>query len=105
MGQALSQTLASTKEKETKQVYPVCKLCSKIIVLGQRHGYGKTLLPNGDIYEGSYKNGLRYGEGKYLFRRGDNSESIEEILPHAKYVGFYKRNMRNGNGSLWYPDG
>ena len=73
---------------------------------GQRHGYGKALLPNGDIFEGSYKNGLRYGEGKYIFRRHDGSgESIDEILPHAKYVGFYKRNMRNGNGTFWYPDG
>ena len=59
---------------------------------GQRHGYGKALLPNGDIFEGSYKNGLRYGEGKYIFRLHDGSgESIDEILPHAKYVGFYKR--------------
>ena len=88
-----------------KQVYPVRTSPSLTLVLGQRHGYGKSLLPNGDIYEGSYKNGLRYGEGKYIFRRDDGLGAIEEILPHAKYVGFYKRNMRNGNGTFWYPDG
>jgi radial spoke head protein 1 len=97
--------LASTKERETKQVDQVLKILYVTSLLGQRHGYGKALLPNGDIFEGSYKNGLRYGEGKYIFRRDDRSGAIEEILPHAKYVGFYKRNMRNGNGSFWYPDG
>ena len=93
------------KEREMKQVYSVRTSPSLTLVIGQRHGYGKSLLPNGDIYEGSYINGLRYGEGKYIFRRDDGLGAIEEILPHAKYVGFYKRNMRNGNGTFWYPDG
>ena len=30
--------------------------------LGERHGYGKTVLPNGDIYEGNYANGKQHGK-------------------------------------------
>lgn len=30
--------------------------------LGERHGKGKAVLPNGDIYEGNYANGQRHGK-------------------------------------------
>jgi radial spoke head protein 1 len=30
--------------------------------LGERHGLGKAVLPNGDIYEGKYANGQRHGK-------------------------------------------
>ena len=33
----------------------------------ERHGFGRALLPNGDEYEGDYKNGKRNGSGKYTF--------------------------------------
>lgn len=33
----------------------------------ERHGFGQTLLPNGDEYEGEYQNGKRHGTGKYSF--------------------------------------
>ena len=33
----------------------------------ERHGYGETLLPNGDEYRGEYKHGKRHGMGKYSF--------------------------------------
>lgn len=29
---------------------------------GERHGYGKARLPNGDTYEGSYEHGKRHGQ-------------------------------------------
>ena len=30
--------------------------------LGERHGQGRAVLPNGDIYEGCYANGQRHGK-------------------------------------------
>lgn len=29
---------------------------------GERHGVGKALLANGDVYQGQYENGKRHGE-------------------------------------------
>lgn len=31
----------------------------------ERHGKGKAILPNGDVYEGEYVNGKRHGHGVY----------------------------------------
>ncbi len=31
----------------------------------ERHGKGKTKLPNGDTYEGEYAHGKRHGQGVY----------------------------------------
>ncbi|XP_031564485.1 radial spoke head 1 homolog [Actinia tenebrosa] len=61
--------------------------------LGERHGVGKAVLPNGDIYKGSYHNGKRNGQGSYFFRRG------------AKYTGTYDNNKKQGRGTFVYPDG
>lgn len=30
--------------------------------VGQRHGVGKAVFPNGDIYQGQYEHGKRHGE-------------------------------------------
>nr|XP_045006999.1 radial spoke head 1 homolog isoform X1 [Jaculus jaculus] len=60
---------------------------------GQRHGYGKTRLPNGDMYEGSYEFGKRHGQGTYKFKNG------------AQYTGNYFKNKKHGQGTFIYPDG
>ncbi|XP_055085747.1 radial spoke head 1 homolog isoform X1 [Periophthalmus magnuspinnatus] len=60
---------------------------------GERHGFGRALLPNGDIYEGHYQLGKRHGQGTYRFRNG------------ARYVGNYFQNMKHGEGTFHYPDG
>ncbi|XP_067345461.1 radial spoke head 1 homolog isoform X2 [Channa argus] len=60
---------------------------------GERHGVGKAVLPNGDIYQGQYENGKRHGQGTYRFKNG------------AKYVGDYYHSMKHGQGTLYYPDG
>lgn len=49
-----------------------------------RHGFGRAILPNGDIYEGSYMHGKRHGKGLYVFKNG------------ARYDGDWK------NGDLIY---
>ncbi|XP_078354008.1 radial spoke head 1 homolog isoform X2 [Oculina patagonica] len=60
----------------------------------ERHGYGETLLPNGDEYQGEYQNGKRHGMGKYTFVKG-----------RARYEGEYVEDLRSGQGIFWYPDG
>jgi len=60
---------------------------------GERHGDGKTLLPNGDMYVGQYRNGLRHGKGIYVFKNG------------ARYNGDWRDGQKYGQGIFWYPDG
>ncbi|KAM7534022.1 hypothetical protein Aperf_G00000109304 [Anoplocephala perfoliata] len=60
---------------------------------GERHGFGKAILPNHDTYEGMYENGLRNGKGYYLFKNG------------ARYLGEYLDNRKHGKGTFYYPDG
>ncbi|XP_047232309.1 radial spoke head 1 homolog isoform X3 [Girardinichthys multiradiatus] len=60
---------------------------------GERHGVGKALLPNGDTYQGGYKNGKRHGhQGTYCFKNG------------ARYDGEYSQNKKHGQGTFYYPD-
>ncbi|KAL5234994.1 hypothetical protein ACI65C_002404 [Semiaphis heraclei] len=58
----------------------------------ERHGFGKAILPNGDAYVGTYKNGLRHGRGQYRFVNG------------AIYQGCYREGLRNGKGVMIYND-
>ncbi|KAF7380033.1 hypothetical protein HZH66_014388 [Vespula vulgaris] len=60
---------------------------------GDRHGFGKTLLPNGDMYVGRYCEGLRNGKGIYVFKNG------------ARYDGEWRQGLKYGQGTFWYPDG
>ncbi|XP_048825920.1 radial spoke head 1 homolog [Brienomyrus brachyistius] len=61
--------------------------------IGERHGVGKAVLPNGDTYHGVYENGKRSGTGTYLFKNG------------ACYIGEYYMNKKHGQGIIYYPDG
>ncbi|TPX67720.1 hypothetical protein SpCBS45565_g03604 [Spizellomyces sp. 'palustris'] len=60
----------------------------------ERHGRGKNIFPNGDIYEGTYLNGSRNGFGVYKWKK-----------TRARYSGEYKDNLRDGQGDFVYPDG
>nr|XP_033194058.1 radial spoke head 1 homolog isoform X1 [Bombus vancouverensis nearcticus] len=60
---------------------------------GDRHGNGKALLPNGDMYVGRYCKGLRHGAGLYVFKNG------------ARYDGEWRQGVKYGQGTFWYPDG
>ncbi|XP_055855856.1 radial spoke head 1 homolog [Episyrphus balteatus] len=61
--------------------------------LGERHGKGWAILPNGDQYDGSYRKGIRNGHGLYVFKNG------------ARYLGNYRCGIRHGFGKFIYPDG
>uniref|UniRef100_A0A8C3G2Y5 Radial spoke head component 1 n=1 Tax=Cyclopterus lumpus TaxID=8103 RepID=A0A8C3G2Y5_CYCLU len=60
---------------------------------GERHGAGKAVLPNGEVYQGRYEYGGRHGQGTYYFKNG------------ARYVGDYYQNKKHGRGTFYYPDG
>ncbi|XP_074156408.1 radial spoke head 1 homolog isoform X1 [Sminthopsis crassicaudata] len=60
---------------------------------GERHGYGKAILPNGDRYEGQYEHGKRHGKGIYKFKNG------------CQYIGHYQENKKHGHGTFFYADG
>ena len=47
-----------------------------------RHGQGKAILSNNDVYEGLYEKGQRHGLGTYKFKNG------------ARYVGNYSRSVK-----------
>ena len=62
-------------------------------------GRGTAFYPNGDIYEGSYKNGIRKGKGTYsYFRKNEDDEPVES----DKYEGDFIKNKKHGIGNMVY---
>lgn len=57
---------------------------------GKLHGFGRTIDQQGNCYIGLYENGLRSGEGCFIWANGDI------------FDGFYKNNEINGWGTLYY---
>ena len=53
-------------------------------------GKGKAEYPNGDIYEGDFKDGLKHGEGRYTWVNGD------------VYEGAYSKDKKQGIGKMVY---
>eukprot|EP01006_Ploeotia_vitrea_P062648 TRINITY_DN84179_c0_g1_i1.p2 TRINITY_DN84179_c0_g1~~TRINITY_DN84179_c0_g1_i1.p2 ORF type:complete len:658 (-),score=411.56 TRINITY_DN84179_c0_g1_i1:43-2016(-) len=58
-----------------------------------RDGAGVAKFPNGDTYEGEYRDGKRNGKGKYVFAKG------------GSYEGDYVDGLKHGRGVLITPDG
>jgi hypothetical protein len=72
--------------------------------------------PNGDRYEGEFKNGLMDGWGVYTFKNGSRYEGefkndmkqgrgILTTSDGERYVGEFKNGMKHGRGSLTKADG
>lgn len=59
---------------------------------GERNGFGKAFLSNGDIYVGCYSDGLRHGKGLYKFKNG------------SSYDGEWRHGLKFGNGTFIYPN-
>ena len=53
------------EEGEGKERYPYGEYEGSRDDQLDRHGFGSALLPNGDIYEGSYYHGKRHGKGNF----------------------------------------
>ncbi len=71
---------------------------------GERHGFGKAILPNHDTYEGMYENGLRNGRGYYLLVCLSLSLT-SRFKNGARYLGEYMENRKHGTGTFYYLDG
>ncbi|KAF5198037.1 Phosphatidylinositol 4-phosphate 5-kinase [Thalictrum thalictroides] len=48
---------------------------------------------NGDSYEGTWENGLRHGQGRFVWANGD------------VYIGEWKNDVREGHGKITYKNG
>ena len=63
------------------------------MVDGIRQGKGSATFPNGDVYKGDFRNGMRDGEGVLLQADG------------VRYEGTWFRSMRHGTGRERWPNG
>jgi len=81
-------------------------------------GKGKATYPNGDVYEGSFVEGVRQGKGTYKCRAtGDTFEGSWENnlktglarVTYKKrggfYHGYFKEGKREGEGTFKYANG
>ena len=58
------------------------------------NGEGQKVWPNGDMYEGGWKDGLQFGEGTYTWSGGK-----------MKYHGQYKDGLQDGQGTFTWTNG
>jgi len=77
---------------------------------------GKQTFENGDLYEGSFKNGLKHGKGKLVTRNKRSYEGDWEddkphgfginTFPNGKiYTGNFSKGKPIGDGQWTYSDG
>ena len=57
------------------------------------NGQGKYKYFNGDVYEGNFENGIKYGDGIMSYENGD------------KYLGEWKEGRKHGKGKMSYKNG
>lgn len=55
-----------------------------------RHGFGAYYYPNGDVYEGHWRRGLKEGLGTYIW--ADSKET--------KFLGIWKKGRMEGPGQM-----
>ncbi len=83
---------------------------------GKKEGYGQQLYPNGEKYEGLWKDGLPEGNGRYIYENGDHyagqwkrgkAEGMGAFVgvDGNQYVGEWKENMNHGRGKETRKDG
>ncbi|KAL9093272.1 MAG: hypothetical protein Q9165_004013 [Trypethelium subeluteriae] len=59
--------------------------------LGKRHGHGRLIFANGDVYEGSFESGMPNGKGTLIEHATGN-----------EYTGGWKNGKRHGQGvTMW----
>jgi len=82
----------------------------------QPHGTGTYYYKNGDVYAGSWKNGIRHGKGRITYTNGEmyTGSYCESLASgHGEYTfkngdaysGEFKMGMMHGHGSYKYHSG
>lgn len=87
------QPAGAEVENRQTHVYPNGDVYEGEMKDGLRHGYGKMTYAGGDIYIGDYRKDKRHGHGRYQFANGN------------VYEGDYVDNKRTGHGVLRYANG
>jgi hypothetical protein len=59
---------------------------------GMHHGYGKYIYINGNIYEGNFENDKKHGYGKMIYSNGNI------------YEGYFNEDKMDGIGKMIYQD-
>ncbi|XP_026191034.1 radial spoke head 1 homolog [Cyclospora cayetanensis] len=83
------------------------------LVEGRREGYGTYAFPNGDKYEGLYKNGKRHGKGRLTFSDGGffhgeflcgqrEGMGVRRFANGDFYFGEWKKGLYNGQGTYTF---
>ena len=65
-----------------------------------KKGKGKFVYPNGDVYDGEWKNDKRHGKGN-----NENNIGILNLMKGDKYDGEWKEDLKEGYGIYYYLDG
>jgi len=84
--------------------------------LMQKHGRGRTVEENGDIYDGEYNISKKHGHGKMIWNNGDVYEgewSNNSLYGFGRlvyadkevYEGEWKNDLRHGKGKVINTDG
>jgi hypothetical protein len=74
----------------------------------QKHGYGKQLYANGNIYHGQWSNGMKHGHGVQTWSNGETYEGEwkrDERHGSGKQVYDVKKNYNNGTSIIIFYDG
>ncbi|DAZ98031.1 TPA: hypothetical protein N0F65_004521, partial [Lagenidium giganteum] len=61
-------------------------------VLGERHGIGKMVFPNGDTYHGEWRRNKMNGDGSYMYANGDI------------FSGKFENGIRVGKGTYEFAE-
>jgi hypothetical protein len=70
-----------------------CPACDGCVPEDSVTGFGTYTYPNGEVYVGNFKNGMKHGNGCLQF------------LDKRVYYGDFKNDKINGYGTLIYPNG
>ena len=84
---------------------PPKELTKELQLLGVREGQGKATFPQGDVYEGTFSEGVRGGAGKYTYAAPPPGEDEEPKPPVGEYGGAWKAGQKNGVGVMTYSSG